>query len=61
MRQYFYLHQPWEIYGYGIQRKIISPDLKKYFYKREFDEAATTSIPLSMVYDAVREELKKVF
>src|SRR6478609_2906481 len=32
---------PWEIHDYGIQRKIISPLLEEYFYKRGWDERAT--------------------
>ena len=27
---------PWEIYGYGLQEKIVSPLLEKFFYKRGF-------------------------
>jgi heptosyltransferase II len=47
---------PWEIYDYGLQKKIVSPDLAKYFYKRHYDEEATKSISLKVVYEeAVRE------
>src|ERR1041385_6474957 len=35
---------PWEIHGYGIQRKIVSPLLEQFFYKRTFDVQATTSV-----------------
>jgi ADP-heptose:LPS heptosyltransferase len=44
---------PWEIYEYGIQRKIISPLLEKFFYKRGYDRQATTAISLEEVVTAV--------
>src|SRR5205807_2602494 len=34
---------PWEIYGYGLQRKIVSPLLEEFFYKRGYDKRATTA------------------
>jgi len=46
---------PWEIHGYGLQRKIVSPRLGDFFYKRGMDEAATTAIPLDEVLTAVLE------
>jgi heptosyltransferase II len=49
---------PWEIYEYGIQRKIVSPLLEEFFYKRANDERATTAIGLEEVFDAVMEQLK---
>jgi ADP-heptose:LPS heptosyltransferase len=49
---------PWEIYDYGVQTKIISPGLEKYFYKRHFDHEATTCIPLSEVYEKVNNVFK---
>ena len=52
----FICTSPWEIYDYGVQKKIISPSLGKYFYKREFDLKATTSISLEEVYEAVIQE-----
>ena len=36
---------PWEIYDYGVQEKIVSPLLEEFFYKRGYDERATTAIP----------------
>jgi heptosyltransferase-2 len=51
---------PWEIYGYGLQRKVISPCLGEYFYKRHFDEKATTCIPLMQVYQEALEDIKRV-
>ena len=48
---------PWEIYDYGIQTKLVSPLLEQFFYKREFDAAATTAIPFGDVFEAVLERL----
>jgi heptosyltransferase II len=45
----FQCTSPWEIHDYGIQTKIVSPLLEKYFYKRHFDAEATTCIPLEDV------------
>lgn len=44
---------PWEIHGYGLQRKIVSPRLGDFFYKRALDEAATTAVTLEEVLVAV--------
>jgi ADP-heptose:LPS heptosyltransferase len=44
---------PWEIYDYGIQTKIISPLLEEFFYKRGYDERATTAISVDEVFNAV--------
>ena len=49
---------PWEIYSYGLQTKLVSPLLERFFYKRGFDTAATTAIRLGDVFDAVMERLK---
>jgi heptosyltransferase-2 len=43
---------PWEIHDYGLQEQVVSPDLARYFYRRDFDAAATTAIPLERVLDA---------
>ena len=40
---------PWEIYDYGIQKKIVSPLLEEFFYKRGYDERATTAITVEEV------------
>jgi len=48
---------PWEIYGYGIQTKIISPLLEEFFYQRGFQERATTAITLDEVLKAILEQL----
>jgi ADP-heptose:LPS heptosyltransferase len=49
---------PWEIHDYGIQKKIISPLLDEFFYKRNFDKRATTAISLDEVFSAVMNEVK---
>jgi len=49
---------PWEIYDYGLQTKLVSPLLERFFYKRGLDTAATTAIRRDDVYDAVMERLK---
>jgi ADP-heptose:LPS heptosyltransferase len=51
---------PWEIYEYGVQRKIISPLLQEFFYKRGYDERATTAISVEEVSDAVMAQLESV-
>ena len=48
---------PWEIHDYGLQRKIVSPLLKEFFYKRGFAERATSAITLEEVTTAVLEQL----
>jgi lipopolysaccharide heptosyltransferase II len=48
---------PWEIYGYGLQKKIVSPILEKFFYKRGYDRSATTAISIEEVMDAVVGQL----
>jgi heptosyltransferase-2 len=48
---------PWEIYDYGIQKKIVSPFLEEFFYKRGYDERATTVIRISDVFDAIMDQL----
>jgi hypothetical protein len=50
---------PWEIYGYGLQTKLVSPFLDEFFYKRNFDPRATTAISLEEVLRAVLEQLEK--
>jgi heptosyltransferase-2 len=49
----FICTSPWEIYGYGLQRQIVSPALTDYFYRRDFDHKATESISLDDVYHEV--------
>ena len=36
----FICTSPWEIYDYGVQTKIVSPNLDKYFYNRNLDPTA---------------------
>jgi len=49
---------PWEIYDYGFQKKIVSPLLEEFFYKRGYDERATTAITMNEVKAAVMEQLE---
>lgn len=49
----FICTSPWEIYDYGVQKKLVSPLLDRYFYKRDFDLKAVTSISLDEVFDEV--------
>ena len=49
---------PWEIYDYGIQKKIVSPLLEEFFYKRGYDERATTAITVDEVFHAVMHQLE---
>jgi heptosyltransferase-2 len=49
---------PWEIYEYGLQKKIVSPLLEKFFYKRGYDGRATTAISVEKVKDAVMAQLE---
>jgi len=48
---------PWEIYEYGIQKKIVSSLLEEFFYKRGYDERAATAIPVDEVLSAVMAQL----
>jgi hypothetical protein len=50
---------PWEIYSYGVQKKIVSPLLEEFFYKRGYEERATTAISVNEVEDAVLTQLEK--
>jgi heptosyltransferase-2 len=50
---------PWEIYDYGIQKKIVSPLLDRYFYKRDYAIMATTCIKLEDVYNEVINHFDK--
>ena len=49
---------PWEIHDYGVQKKIVSPLLEEFFYKRGYDDRATTVIPVDEVLSAVMTQLE---
>jgi ADP-heptose:LPS heptosyltransferase len=49
---------PWEIYDYRIQKKIVSPLLEEFFYKRGYDNRATTAICVDEVLSAVMARLQ---
>lgn len=44
---------PQEIYDYGLMKKVVSPALKKYFYKTTFDEAVIESVSVDEVFNAI--------
>ncbi|SRR6266566_2466046 len=48
---------PWEIYDYGVQKKIVSPLLEEFFYKRGYDKRATTAISVDEVLGAVMTQM----
>jgi heptosyltransferase-2 len=48
---------PWEICGYGLQEKIVSPFLEKFFYARGYDARATMAITVDEVVSAVMNQL----
>ena len=48
---------PWEIYDYRVQKKIVSPLLDEFFYKRGYDVRATTAISVDEVLSAVMAQL----
>jgi len=50
---------PWEIYGYGLQIKLVSPLLDKFFYQRGSDSTAMTAIGLDDVYRSVMTQLSE--
>jgi ADP-heptose:LPS heptosyltransferase len=49
---------PWEIYDYGVQRKIVSPLLEEFFYKRGYDGRAATAITVDEVLSAIMTQLE---
>jgi len=49
---------PWEIYEYGVQKKIVSPLLAEFFYERGCDERAVTAISVDEVFQAVMGQLE---
>jgi ADP-heptose:LPS heptosyltransferase len=49
---------PWEIHDYGIQKKIVSPLLEEFFYKRGHDDRATTAIGVDEVFSATMAQLE---
>ena len=54
----FICTSPWEIYDYGIQKKIVSPLLGRFFYKRDYNREAVESIRLEDVYDTVMDHIQ---
>ena len=53
----FICTSPWEIFDYGVQKKMVSPKLDRYFYRRDFVPEAATSISLEEVYETVLDHM----
>jgi heptosyltransferase-2 len=49
---------PWEIHDYGLLKKIVSPLLEEFFYKRGYDSRATTAISVAEVLSAVMAQVE---
>jgi lipopolysaccharide heptosyltransferase II len=49
---------PWEIYEYGVQKKIVSRLLAEFFYKRGYDERAAKAISVDEVFQALMGQLQ---
>jgi heptosyltransferase-2 len=49
---------PWEIYDYGLMKKVTSPLLAEFFFKRGMDERAIKAITLDEVLAATLEQLR---
>lgn len=54
---FFNCTSPWEIHGYGLQIKLVSPLLGDHFYSRNFDHRATTAIEVEEALEAVCRQL----
>ena len=52
---FFICTSPAEIYSYSLQTKLISPNLKEYFYRNDFDEKAVKSISMEEVVEALNQ------
>ena len=48
---------PWEIYDYGLLKKIVSPRLAEFFYDRKFSAEAVSAIPVDQVFQAVVDSM----
>lgn len=48
----FICTSPAEIHPYGLMKKIVSPRLEEYFYRRDFDPAAPETVSLEQVKSA---------
>jgi heptosyltransferase-2 len=49
---------PWEIHEYGLQKKIVSPALREFFYQRGYDHRATAAIGVEEVWTACMQQLE---
>ena len=55
----FICTSPYEIYGHGIVTKIVSSKLKEYFYRRDFDPYAASTISLDTVLNAFKKLIQR--
>lgn len=51
---------PHEIFDYGLQKKIVSPLLEEFFFKRGYDRRAVTAIGVEEVLKTVLGQLEKL-
>lgn len=49
---------PWEIHDYGLQQQVVSPRLADFYYRRDYDVAATKAVPLAEVLAACHRSLR---
>ena len=54
---FFTCTSPAEIHGYGRLTKLVSPRLEEFFYRRDFEAAATEAIPLEAGIAAIQAAL----
>jgi heptosyltransferase-2 len=54
----FMCTSPWEVYDYGRMTKIVSPLLKKGFYKRTYLKDVVEAVKVDDVFDAVVQRTK---
>lgn len=54
---FFLCTSPSEIYDYGIQKKLISPYLKEFFYQQDYNEKAVKAITLKETLSAFNQVL----
>jgi len=50
---------PHEIHDYGVQKKIVSPLLKEFFFRRGYDRRAVTAISVEQVLNAAMQEVQR--
>jgi heptosyltransferase II len=56
---FFTCTSPWEIHDYGRLEKVVSPHLAEFFYRCDFDDAATTAIPFAVGLEAIERAVAR--